>query len=382
MAAAKVIAVLLNVVLVVESQNWAVGWGFNSHGGFPPLPASWQNYRMKSASVGYFLGNASGMESRAELAAEDRFGIAGLGWQLSNIPSHHSHVEQYEIEEAKRLKALRKDVKVMVTRDSEVTTPFYDMSKKVMFDPTTQDYWTQCGGKPCERPWSSPAGNTPKYYFNFSNPRFVDWWLNEFIGSAVRNDLFDGIYFDCACEAPLGDNLNQTQMKADAQVAFDRALKMISASGKWASSWNNDGELPQQGNCTDQMRRWIAMGANDANTMQIVAPQFRNNVSAFGRAMNNTIAAFLISRGKSATLMFPVLGDYGAAIDYKWSPLLDTDFGEPLGPATEQRHAVFTREWSKATVTLDCTKLKSSFVLGEVGSRVMTTHDRTVEIIM
>ena len=51
-----------------------------------------------------------------------------------------------------------------------------------MYDPTTQDYWTQCPGKggkmaPCQGSWDSPAGNTPKYFFNFSNPKLQDWWV-------------------------------------------------------------------------------------------------------------------------------------------------------------------------------------------------------------
>ena len=47
---------------------------------------------------------------------------------------------------------------------------------------------------PCVGSWASPAGNTPKYWFNFSNPALADWWVNTYIGEVVSNPLFDGVY--------------------------------------------------------------------------------------------------------------------------------------------------------------------------------------------
>ena len=37
------------------------------------------------------------------------------------------------------------------------------------------------------------------------------------------------------------------------------------------------------------------------------------------------------------------------------------DYGEPAGDAIEVHPGVFRREWSKATVELDCGSLASSF---------------------
>ena len=45
-----------------------VGWGFNSHGGFPSNP--WHSWQMNRSTTAYFVGNASGMDSPAELALE------------------------------------------------------------------------------------------------------------------------------------------------------------------------------------------------------------------------------------------------------------------------------------------------------------------------
>ena len=59
-------------------------------------------------------------------------------------------------------------------------------------------------GKPVEGVWGSPAGNTPKYWFNFTNAAAAAWWEETFVGTALRNDAFDGVYTDCSCEDPPG----------------------------------------------------------------------------------------------------------------------------------------------------------------------------------
>ncbi len=133
------------------APGWPVGWGFASHGGFPPLPVAWQTYSLERSTVGFFLGNASGMDSAAELRAEVRFGVVGVGWQVNNIPSNHSNLETFELEEARQLKALRAGVRVMLTRESEATTTLYNAAKAKMLDPTTRDWWVQ---------WPSSSLNT------------------------------------------------------------------------------------------------------------------------------------------------------------------------------------------------------------------------------
>ena len=165
---------------------------------------------------------------------------------------------------------------------------FWDTANQTMHDPATQSYWTQCGGKPCAGVWSSPAGNTPKYWINYSNPAAVDWWLNTYIGATLRNSLIDSIYFDCSCGQPPGDAfLNSpatvSRFAADAQAAFDRALAMIKAAGKWASAWNSEGmgtsiDPVWKGitpdSCHVAMDSWLTIGANDDLALQTLAVAF------------------------------------------------------------------------------------------------------------
>ena len=44
----------------------------------------------------------------------------------------------------------------------------------------------------------------------------------------------------------------------------------------------------------------------------------------------------------------------------RWSPLIDKDYGVPLGLAVENGNGTFKREWSKATIYFDCRKNDSA----------------------
>jgi hypothetical protein len=225
---------------------WHAGWGFIAHGGFPPLPASWDranrtNTTLSTSVVSYFLGNTTGMNSAAELEAQAKFGIVGIGWQL-NQADQPGKLSQYELQTARALKAIRPEIKVMVSRNTEAAAFFWDSCREKMQDPATVDFWTQCrGGEPCAQDWSAPGSRnhssvvTPGYYYNYSNAAMVEWWVDEYVGSAVKEPLIDGIYWDCACIPEPGVR-DQSQMQAPAQVAFDRALTNIEAAGKWSSN--------------------------------------------------------------------------------------------------------------------------------------------------
>ena len=115
------------LLLLPGASAVGVGWGFVKHGGFPTNP--WASWPMNRSTTAYFVGNASGMDSQAELQGEIKLGYVGIGWQLDNIPSHYSNLEKYEIEEAKILKSMRPDVRVGVLRNSEVATWFWNSTK-------------------------------------------------------------------------------------------------------------------------------------------------------------------------------------------------------------------------------------------------------------
>ena len=55
----------------------------------------------------------------------------------------------------------------------------------------------------------------------------------------------------------------------------------------------------------------------------------------------------------------------GCSRVYEWTGALDGDYGAPLGLCSETApgSGVFTRQWSKATVTLDCNTWNGTIAL-------------------
>ena len=74
------------------------------------------------------------------------------------------------------------------------------------------------------------------------------------------------------------------------------------------------------------------------------------------------IAAFLLTRGGHAWLGH---GWSGCSKVYERTAALDQDYGVPLDLCSETAPGsqVFTREWSKSTITLDCNTWKGTIVL-------------------
>ena len=62
------------------------------------------------------LGNDTGINSAAENAAEAKFGIVGLGWQLSMRDADWRHLEQFEVSFAKEIKAIKAENKTHCRR--------------------------------------------------------------------------------------------------------------------------------------------------------------------------------------------------------------------------------------------------------------------------
>lgn len=97
---------------------------------------------------------------------------------------------------------------------------------------------------------------------------------SRYIGEAVNNSQFDGVYFDCCCGKPPGVSSDDAaKFQSDSQAAFDRALALIKGANKWASAWNSDGTITAP-NCAATMKNWITKGKNPTVSLQPLAPAF------------------------------------------------------------------------------------------------------------
>jgi hypothetical protein len=164
-----------------------------------PLPPSMASWQMNRSTLCFFVGNETSSDSPAELRSEARFGTVGIGWQLANVQQNFSRVEAAELAAAKAIKELRSDALVMVTRNTDCAGGIYDSVKAALT--THPEYFLlDDRGHPYQMPW---VANDPAWqrhseyfffaeYFNFSNPAAADWWVNTFVGGAVRESIFDG----------------------------------------------------------------------------------------------------------------------------------------------------------------------------------------------
>ena len=83
------------------------------------------------------------------------------------------------------------------------------------------------------------------------------------------------------------------------------------------------------------------------------------------------VATFLLLRPLQAWLVTSTWID---GPEILWDSSLELDVGEPVGNCT-QRGSVFTRQWSRGTVRIDCANL-SSTVLGFKQARLRTDDER------
>lgn len=196
------------------------------------------------------------------------------------------------------------------------------------------------------------------------------------------------MYFDSGINASavpgMTPALDAVQYEADAQAVFRRAVAAIQARGKWASSWSQGSEpFLTRETCHAVVRQWIVSGADRDSTFQVATTAFSNifrhpkpykGEAAIWphspRDQNATVAAFLLARPLDAVLeLRPPHGAYWFATDLAVdAPILQIDLGAALGPAREfanDSSSVWTREYERGTVSLDCAAWQSRFILRE-----------------
>jgi hypothetical protein len=81
---------------------------------------------------------------------------------------------------------------------------------------------------------------------------------------------------------------------------------------------------------------------------------------AFGSDIYADVAQFLLSRGPYGYMGW---GWHGCVNAPPPSAQFDYDYGEPLGLCNESAPGVFTREWTKAMVTMDCNTMQPNITL-------------------
>lgn len=319
---------------------------------------------MNDSTAIFFAGNDTGVNSEAEVLAEARFALVGLGWQLAMRAQNHSHLEALEAQSAAAIKAANPAARVLVTRENEVALADWDLQKAVMgAEQVAADWWLRLDdGSLANASWHAPSGALPlgKLWYNLSTPAMAAWWKETWIARPLLDANIDGVYWDCSCGAP--KNLtNYTRENADGQRVFDEAVNATLASSKAFFTWFSTHSDPTIGNassCAAAMRDAIAFGADPSRGTML----FGLADGTLRGDIITPLAAFLVTRGLYAYLAYPT-AVYNIASKMQWRHELELDFGAPLGLASEVAPGVFVRAFSHATATLNCSSLSGAILL-------------------
>jgi hypothetical protein len=392
------------------------GWLFLAHGrplkpgpgsapsgrrhtiGYPPLPwAGFPTYNMAQSTAAWFVGNDTGLNSAVEIAAQARFGVIGIGWQLNMFGSGFAHLEQWEALTARAIKRASPTTRVLVSRNTELGNGIWD-SVRAQRSSASPQFWvrgqvnsTACRvGTLCSTPWwfstdhaqcrrddhvcSIPNGSQ---WFNWSHPPTQQWWLYQYTNQADTGEV-DGVYFDGGAGMVGIAPQNKVAYVTNQQHTFDTHMSAFARQHKWTTAWW--GERVYRDSCAQDMARLRdAYTDNDNETLQLIYGHGASSAPEMVRFVNfnQTLAAFLILRPLYALLAFDVLGPYECASapcgvpsrvfphaygPYRRSPLLDVDFGVPTSKPVVKQPGIWSRNYSRAAIQLDCGRWDAKIV--------------------
>ena len=247
-----------------------------------------------------------------------------------------------------------------------------------------------CKGKSCDC-GKSPCG---EYLFDFRNASLVAWWLAQHMGgpTALGHPAVDGLILDDYWSASgpseidahaLADMGMGAGEAAAVYAAFEAAqaklFAYIAARGKSlpggrAMAYNGDSMSTQTSDsCKVKLAAMCTAGPQQVfgrwytvNYNYIPPPAY--GVAAPDAALD--VAYFLLTRAPFAWLgSGPMLGWH---MSHWWAPgktrriafrdlrpaEFNADYGVPTGNCSMSSPGVFTRTWTKATVSVDCNTMK------------------------
>ena len=244
-----------------------------------------------------------------------------------------------------------------------------------------------CGTKPCGF-----------FVFNHSsdvvirNASFQQWFVDSYMFSAVGSSpLVDGFFWDdyWSPSGNMGDNtahaiedmgltpadLMQLTVSYEANMAALRARTLQAGKFSWQMLWTGGSADSVGSTCPSPLVAKATCAADLRALCSAASPQQQNRTlmysfapggcSAASLAMpdfDNDLAAFLLIRGAYAYLGSAWVG---CSHTYSAPAALSVDYGVPSGLCAETApgSGVFSRDFSAATVRMDCASWTSSITM-------------------
>lgn len=246
-----------------------------------------------------------------------------------------------------------------------------------------------CRGSSCNC-GASPCG---EYLWNFENSSAVDWWLNEHMGGAtalghpsvdglILDDFWSNDYpseIDSHVIEDMGlSSADAARMQAAYTTAMQRLLTYIATRNKFLAGgrdcgYNGDSmSYESTATCVTKLTQMCAASAVQGqwyvvNYEYIMPPAY--GVRATNAKLD--VAYFLLTRAPFAWIAGGTM--LGWHMSHWWTANqtrridfhtdlrpeeFDADYGVPSSNCTQAGVGVFTRSWSKATVTVDCNTMQ------------------------
>eukprot|EP01084_Bolivina_argentea_P185280 319514_1 len=330
---------------------------------FGNLPNPKASYLMNLSTAAWFVGNDTGMNNINELNAEAKYGTIGIGWEINNKNSNCTHEDKWDEQTAIALKNINPNILTLAPRETECVGVAFDVIRNAIESNKYELFLTYPNNstKIYTFPWHGKGYTFPSAWPNFLSNNSINWFLNNWIEPAIKNDNFDGIYWDGCGVKPT--NILSTQQFAEwnagSQLFYSKSVDLLKQYNKWSMSWWGyffdatwSGMTPTQ--CSKQINSYINIGNNSELNFLFVY-----NYQKVGQYDSGLwLAIFLIARGKSATLMQSVKGAYDyASVGYTFDQRWSVDYGVPQTQGKEIETNIFFRSWTKANITFNCSDL-------------------------
>ena len=166
----------------------------------------------------------------------------------------------------------------------------------------------------------------------------------------------------CLVDMGHANDLAWTTRVTDAWCAVrHRAFAAARAAGGWFWQMFSLFSTPPQAACAATLRALCAAGASSTFYNATTMHALTGDHATLPNLMQD-LAVFLLLRGQFAFLGF---GWSGCGNEVRFPPQLGVDYGTPVGwcAETAPSSGVFTREWTKATVEMDCNDYKGSITM-------------------
>jgi len=303
------------------------------------------------------------------------WGLISLDWSVAkSVWMRHgrnrTNCEAVSVEGCRRLKAAGKASRCFIYHNMELALEWEETQRKVMYDPSTADYFLQYTDGMGNKNGTIYAENIEEgdqFFWDYTNPKAAAYVISSILRS-VDDPAVDGTFTDDVNGFP------QEHESATARINMSHQQLAALQAATRVTHAKLVGELVKAGKYN-----WQAFGVGDG--AGVTCPSDPKGCSAFmqtgcdpemqsrpmmmdaAHADNQTVAAFLITR--------PPIGFIGwgwESGDSKWpsSDVFLLKPGEPQGLCKQEQPGIYSRQWSKGKVVLNCNEWTASLPFSHI----------------